>query len=62
MEDIFGAAVAGIQPETTMYQGDLVNLLLAVPGVRAIVPSTSANIICNVNETLLPGAFSATAL
>lgn len=60
--DIFSNAVRSIEPGGTLYLGTLVELLLAVPGVRQIVPSTNENIICAVNEALVPGALNVTPL
>ncbi len=60
--DIFGTAVRSVEPGDTLYLGTLVEQLLAVPGVRQIVPSTNENIICAVNEALVPGALNVTPL
>lgn len=60
--DIFGSAVRSVEPGGTLYLGTLVELLLAVPGVRQIVPSTNENILCAVNEALVPGALNVTPL
>ena len=60
--DIFGDAVRGVEPGGVLYLGTLVEMLLAVPGVQTIVPVTNENILCAVNEALVPGALSVTAL
>lgn len=60
--DVFGTAVRSVEPGDTLYLGTLVEMLLAVPGVRQIVPSTNENIICAVNEALVPGALNVTPL
>lgn len=62
LDDIFSNSVRSVDPGSTLYLGTLVELLLAVPGVRQIVPSTNENIICAVNEALVPGALNVTPL
>lgn len=62
LQDVFSSAVIGVQPGTTLYVGTLVELLLAVDGVRTVVPVTNSNIVCAVNEALVPGTFIATEL
>lgn len=62
LDDIFGQAVRAVQPGATLYLGTLVEMLLATPGVRSIVPATNENILCAVSEALLPGTLSVTAL
>lgn len=60
--DIFSAAVRGVQPEKTLYLGTLIESMLVVTGVFSIVPTTSENIYCAVDEALTPGALTVTAL
>lgn len=60
--DIFASAIVAVSPGATLYLGTLIEMLLAVAGVRSIVPITTENIICAVNEALVPGAFTATSL
>jgi uncharacterized phage protein gp47/JayE len=60
--DIYAAALADVQPGTTLYLGTVMDLLLAADGVRRIVPVTSANIVCGVNEVLVAGALTVAAL
>lgn len=62
LQDIFSSAVSAVQPGATLYLGTLVEMLLAVEGVRTVVPVASSNIVCAVNEALVPGAFTVTAL
>jgi len=62
MGDIFAGEIVAVQPNTTLYLGSLVEALLAVPGVAAIVPVTSSNIVCGVGEALIPGALTVTPL
>lgn len=60
--DIYSGALLSVQPGDTLYLGTLIELLLAAPGVQRIVPSTSSNIVCAVNEALTPGTLTITAL
>lgn len=62
MGDIFSAAIRGVQPGATLYIGTLVELLLAAEGVRQIVPITNFNVVCDVDEALVPGTLTITAL
>lgn len=62
LSDIFASALGGVLPGATLYLGTLTELMLAVTGVRAIVPTTNLNITCGVFETLIPGTFTVTAL
>lgn len=62
LQDAFAGAVAAVLPGQTLYLGTLVEQLLAVPGVRQVVPLTTENIHCAVNEALVPGAFTVEAL
>lgn len=56
--DVFSSAVRSIEPGGVLYLGTLGELMLAVPGVRQIVPSTTTNIHCAVNEALIPGSLT----
>lgn len=60
--DVFGESLRAVEPGETLYLGSLVEALLAVPGVRQIVPSTNSNILCAVNETLVPGVMNVSQL
>jgi hypothetical protein len=40
----------------------MIDLLLAADGVRQIVPVTSSNIVCDVNEVLMAGTLTIAAL
>jgi len=62
MGDIFSTAIRGVLPGSTLYIGTLVELLLAVEGVRQIVPVTNFNVVCDVDEALVPGTLTITAL
>lgn len=60
--DIFASQIRAAQPGTTLYLGTVIEALLIVPGVQAIVPSTSSNFVCDVNEALIPGTLTITTL
>lgn len=60
--DIYGTAIRAVEPGTTLYLGALVDKLLAADGVRTIVPVTNSNIVCGVNEVLMPGTLTTSAL
>lgn len=62
MTDIFDSAIRAAQPGDVLYLGTLVELLLAATGVQSVVPQGNDNITCAVNEALIPGALSVTAL
>jgi Baseplate J-like protein len=56
--DIYATTISSVQPGTTLFLKSLTESLLAVDGVRTIVPATSDNIVCGVNEALTPGFLS----
>lgn len=58
--DAFGTAIRSISPGTTLLLGSLLEQMLAVPGVRALNPITTSNIVCAANEALIPGVLTAT--
>lgn len=60
--DIFATAVRSIGPGEVLHAGTLVELLLGVAGVRAVVPAINENIVCEVNEALLPGVLTVLSL
>lgn len=62
MGDIYAAALNDIQPGTTLYLGTMIDLLLAADGVKSIVPVTTSNIQCAVNEVLTAGTLTTAAL
>lgn len=62
LNDIYSTVIRGIQPDETLYLGTLVELLLAAPGVRSIVPVYSGNITCGPGEALTPGTLTITPL
>lgn len=58
ISDIFAATITAVEPGVTLYLKTLIEAMLAVEGVRTIVPATSANIACGVNEALMPGTLT----
>jgi hypothetical protein len=62
MTDIFHEVVRSIESGDVLYINDLVERLLTVPGVRRVVVDNDENILCAVNEVLIPGAFEADPL
>lgn len=62
LNDIFATVISGVETEDVLYVGTIVDELLGVTGVKRIVPDSNENIVCGANETLVPGAFTATAL
>lgn len=55
ISDIFATSIRGIAPGTTMFLKTLVENMLAVDGVRIIVPEGNENIACSPSEALIPG-------
>ncbi len=53
--DIYATTIRAIAPGTTLFLKTLVENLLAVDGVRIIVPDSNENIACAPNEALVPG-------
>lgn len=62
LNDIFVSAITGVQAGETLFLNTLIELMLVVPGVRQIIPSSTENIVCDVSEALIPGALSVSAL
>lgn len=58
--DVFTEVVSSVETGGTLFIGTLVEQLLSVPGVRQVVPTNNANILCAQNEVLVPGVFSVT--
>lgn len=56
--DIFAAQIRAVLPGETLYLGSLIEAMLATTGVRAIVPETTENIVCEINEALTPGVLT----
>lgn len=55
ISDVFATAVRNVMPGEVLQIGTLVELMLSVQGVRSIVPAVNENIVCGVNEALIPG-------
>lgn len=62
LNDIFASQIRATQPGATLYLGTVIEALLIVTGVQAIVPSTSTNFFCDVNEALVPGVLTVSIL
>lgn len=60
--DIFSTQVTAAQPGTVLYLGTVLEAMLAATGVQEIVPVTSENFLCGVNEALTPGTLTVTTL
>lgn len=56
--DIFAARIVSVNPGETLYLGSLIEALLSVDGVLSIVPDSTENIVCGVNEALIPGVIT----
>ncbi|HRQ04361.1 MAG TPA: baseplate J/gp47 family protein [Nitrosomonas halophila] len=57
MTDIFHDVVRSVESGSVLYINYLVEQLLTVPGVRRVVIDNDENILCSVNEVLIPGEF-----
>ena len=55
ISDIFSTTIRAIPAGTTLFLKTLVENLLAVDGVRSIVPDSNENIACAPSEALVPG-------
>lgn len=62
LSDIFAVQIRSVQPGETLYLGTLIEALLVVPGVLSIVPASTENIVCEINEALTPGVLTITSL
>lgn len=60
--DRFATSIRAVQPGTTLFLKTLVEDMLAVDGVRTIVPAGTENIACAPSEALVPGLLTITAL
>lgn len=60
--DKYSSVLAQVNPETTLYLGTVIDAMLAVTGIKQIVPVTESNIACAVNEVLTPGTLTIAAL
>lgn len=62
LNDLFAAQIRSVLPGETLYLGSLVKAMLAATGVQAIVPLTTENIVCEINEALTPGVLTISEL
>lgn len=60
--DVYGSAIRAIPAGESLFLKTLVERMLAVNGVRAIVPNRTENIYCSPSEALVPGALAITPL
>lgn len=62
LNDVFSNAIRNVMPGEVLQIGTLVEIMLSVPGVRQIVPAITENIVCEINEALVPGELTINAL
>lgn len=62
LSDVFADSVHAVPAGTTAYLGELLQDMLAVPGVGEIIPVTTSNITCGPNEALVAGDLTVAAL
>ncbi len=62
LQDVFATVLSSVGPGQTLYIGSMIEALLAVPGVLRVVPQSTENIFCEIDEALIPGTFTVTAL
>lgn len=62
INNVYGAAVAKILPDETLYLGELSELILAIEGIKQAVINVNENIICDNDEVLVPGALTITLI
>lgn len=62
LRDIFATQIRSVQPGETLYLGSLIEAMLAANGVQSIVPDTTKNITCEINEALIPGVLTIESL
>ena len=60
--DTYATVIAVAQPGEVLYVGTILDALLAVPGIKKIVPDTTENIVCGPYETLVAGALTVIAI
>lgn len=58
--DRYATAIRAVQPGETLFLKSLVEEMLAVDGVRVIVPGGTENIACAAGEALTPGPLTLT--
>lgn len=62
ISDAYDTVVRSILPRETLYIGMITDALLDVTGVLTVVPLATSNVICGVNESLVPGTLTITGL
>lgn len=62
LNDIFASAILAVKPEETLQLGTIVELLLGADGVLSVVPASTENVVCAVNEALKPAALTISEL
>ena len=62
INNVYGAAVAAILPDETLYLGELSELILAIEGIKQVVINVNENIICDNDEVLVPGTLTITLI
>ena len=60
--DRYATSLRAVQPGQTLFLKTLVEDMLAVDGVRVIVPASTENIACAAGEALVPGLLTLTDL
>ena len=60
--DRFASTIRAVKPGETLFLKTLVEDMLAVDGVRLIVPVSTENIACDPSEALAPGLLTITSL
>lgn len=57
LEDAYRRVVSAVPSGDVLYVEKIVEAMLAVPGVRKVIPFNTENILCDVNEVLIPDIF-----
>ena len=57
LENSYRRVVSAVPSGDVLYVEKIVEAMLAVPGVRKVVPFNTENILCDVNEVLIPDIF-----
>ena len=62
MGDIYAGIIRAAPSGATVFLGTLTERMLAVTGVESIVPVAASNIVCAVDEALVPGPLTVSPL
>ena len=57
LENSYRRVVSAVPSGDVLYVEKIVQAMLAVPGVRKVIPFNTENILCDVNEVLIPDIF-----